>query len=332
MTEREEVFYKKAKKWISNNTINGDGICVTSKKQYTYPEVTGYYIPTLLRIGERDKAIAFAKHLCSIQKEDGSWFDSKNKEPYVFDSAQILKGLIAIRHILPDVDIHIIKGVDWILSNVKEDGRLTTPSQKAWGTDDSFCSELIHVYCIEPIRDAGVIYKRSDYITAANKILNYYLSNYREKILNFSLLSHFYAYVMEGLFDLGKVDLCREAMENLEKFRNRKGAIPGLNNVPWICSTGLFQLAIVWYKLGNLAKGDSLFNYACSIQNESGGWFGSYPPSSFAASKLGRKVFYRGKKSPYYFPSEEISWAVKYFFDAVYFKEKLEKQINEKNS
>lgn len=317
MNNRVQQF-NKAVEWIVKNTIDGKGIAVTSKEQIIYPEVTGYYIPSLLQWGERELACKYAKYLCSIQKEDGSWYDCMDKDPYVFDSAQILKGLIAIREVMPEVEKHILKGCDWILSNMKPDGRLVTPSKDAWGDDENFCSELIHIYCLSPIKEAGYIYNRPDYVEAVSKILGYYKKEKMKQIKNFSLLSHFYAYVMEGLFDLGEVDLCREAMENLEQYRNKKNGIPGLKDVPWICSTGLFQLAIVWYKLGNLDKGNTLFYYALSLQNESGGWYGSYLGSEFWAK------FYRGKKKPYYFPNEEISWAVKYFLDALALKEKLE--------
>ena len=310
--------FKKAMNWVTANTIDSKGITVTSRKHVIYPEVTGYYIPSLLQWGERKLAIAFAKYLCSIQKDDGSWFDSENKAPYVFDSAQILKGLVAIRSILPEVNSHIIKGCDWILSNMQSDGQLTTPSKDAWGNDENFCSELIHVYCLTPIREAGKIFDKPEYLKAVDKTLAYYKVNYIDKVKNFSLLSHFYAYVMEGLFDLGEIDLCRESMERLEKYRNKKGGIPGLNDVPWICSTGLFQLAVVWYKLGELEKGNSLFYYALKLQNRSGGWYGSYSAPGLLAK------FYCGRKRPYYFAKAEISWAVKYFLDALALKEKLE--------
>ena len=312
------TYFSRSLLWIKSNTIDGNGIAVTSKKRAIYPEVTGYYIPSLLQWGERELAISYAKHLCSIQKDNGSWYDSAGKEPYVFDSAQILKGLIAIRNLLPKVDEHIIKGCNWILSNMQPDGRLTTPSKDAWGDNEDFCSELIHIYCLSPIKEAGEIFNKPEYLKAVDNILNYYKKKKLDKIKNFSLLSHFYAYVMEGLFDLGEIDLCRESMERLEKYRNRKGAIPGLRDVPWICSTGLFQLAIVWYKLGELEKGNTLFYYALKFQNASGGWYGSYPASGLFSK------FYRGRKKPYYFPKEEISWAVKYFLDALALKEKLE--------
>ncbi len=310
--------FASAVNWIKDNSIDNGGIVVSSQKKVIYPEVSGYYIPSLLQWGERNLALSYAKHLCSIQKENGSWFDYDNQSPYVFDSAQILKGLIAVRRCLPEMDEHIINGCNWILSNMQPNGRLTTPDKNAWGNDENFCSELVHIYCLSPIRDAGKIFNKPEYQEAVNKILGYYKTNKLDKIKNFSLLSHFYAYVMEGLFDLGEVDLCRESMERLEKYRNRKGAIPGLKDVPWICSTGLFQLAIVWYKLGELEKGNSLFYYALKLQNRSGGWYGSYPASGLLSK------FYHGRKKPYYFPNEEISWAVKYFLDALALKEKLE--------
>ena len=235
--------YRKAMEWIRKYTINENGITVTSKEQVIYPEVTGYYIPSLLQWGEREMACAYATYLCSIQKNDGSWYDSQDKDPYVFDSAQILKGLIAIRDIMPEVDDNILKGCEWILSNMQPDGRLTTPSKEAWGDDEKFCSELIHIYCLSPIKKAGEIFHKTRYIESVSKILGYYKKEKMDRIKNFDLLSHFYAYVMEGLFDLGEIDLCRECMERLEKYRNSKNGIPGLNDVPWVCSTGMFQLA-----------------------------------------------------------------------------------------
>lgn len=309
--------YGKCLQWIMQNSIQKSGISITSKQHIIYPEVTGYYIPSLLAWGERELAISYANYLCSIQKEDGSWYGSDNQDSYVFDSAQILKGLISIREILPEVDSCILKGCDWLLTNMQDDGRLTTPSRDAWGKDENFCSELIHLYCLSPLADAGSIFAKPKYTEAAHKILAYYKREKMDRITDFSLLSHFYAYVMEGLCDLGETDLARKCMENLSRYQNRKGGIPGLKNVPWVCSTGMFQLALVWYKLGELEKGNRLFYYACSFQNPSGGWYGSYPVSSL------RNRFYWGKKRPYYFPDEEISWANKYFLDALAYKERL---------
>lgn len=299
--------YNRAIGWIEKNTIEEKGIICNTRLPLPYPEVTGYYIPTLLRWGYRDLAVQYAKWLCNIQKEDGSWYDANDNSPYVFDTAQILKGLIAIRDILPEVDTHIVNGCDWILSNMEANGRLTTPDMTAWGNDGS-CSELIHIYCLSPIKDAGTIFDRKDYIESAKKIFDYYKTNYYNDIMNFSLLSHFYAYLMEALVDLEELDMAREAMNKIAMLQDENGVIPAYNNVHWVCSTGLFQLALVWFRLGSIEHGNKAFEYACKLQNESGGWYGSYIVNN------------EYNEINTYFPAGEISWAVKYFLDALYYK------------
>lgn len=313
-------------RWVQRYTIEGHGITVTSKQRKIYPEVSGYFIPTLLACGEKELAYAYAKYLCSIQKPDGSWYDCNNHAPYVFDSAQILKGFIAIRSLMPELDEHIIRGCDWILSNMQENGRLITPDRGAWGNDDRFCSELVHLYALSPIKEAGLLFNRLDYLDAVQKILDYYKRNHKDRILHFSHLSHFQAYIIEGLYDLGELNLCRQAMENMSQYQNEDGAIPALSYVTWICSTGLLQLALIWYKLGELERGNKLFDCAVLLQNQTGGWFGSYtsvPPiaddnrkESLLASPSCKKIGEKIDQQPMYFPKEEISWAVKYFLDA----------------
>ena len=142
--------YHKAIEWIHNNTADGRAIICNTDLRKGYPEVTGYYIPSLLRWGYRDLAVSFAKWLCNIQKADGSWYDTENTHPYIFDSAQILKGLLAIRTILPEVEEHILKGCEWIFSCMQDDGRLITPCKDAWGNDTDICDEVIHIYCLSP--------------------------------------------------------------------------------------------------------------------------------------------------------------------------------------
>ncbi len=299
--------YNKAIMWIKNNTIDGQAIICNTDKQKGYPEVTGYYIPTLLRWGYRELAVSYAKWLCSIQKENGSWHDTDDKAPYVFDTAQILKGLIAIRTIYPQADSHIIRGCDWIVSNMQESGRLVTPTMDAWGAE-GMCSELIHMYCLSPLVEAAEAFDLPQYKEAAYKILEYYKKNHYEEIMNFGLLSHFYAYVMEALLDMGEKDMASAAMEKIAGIQKDNGAVPAYHDVDWVCSTGLFQLALVWFRLGNTERGNRAFEYVCKLQNESGGWYGSYLSEN------------NQNEDNTYFATSEISWAVKYFLDALYYK------------
>jgi malonyl-CoA O-methyltransferase len=66
------------------------------------------------------------------------------------------------------------------------------------------------------------------------------------------------------------------------------------------------QLAIAWYKLGEKEPADKAMTYLEKLQNPSGGFYGSY-----------------GKGSVY-FPTKEISWAVKFFLDAYLWKIKTD--------
>lgn len=307
---------ERAKNWIINNSIKGEGIINNSQYYKSYPEVTGYYIPTLLRWGFRGLAVTYADWLCSIQHEDGAWYDTEDKEPYVFDTAQILKGLVAIYSIKPEVKDCIIKGCDWLLGQITDEGRLVTPSKAAWG-NDGVCSELIHLYCLSPLIDVSKLLGKPEYAKAAKKVANYYITNYRNEILNFGFLSHFYSYVMEALCDIGETELAKEAMDKLSIMIDEKGYIPAFNDVDWVCSTGMFQLAITWYKLGDIERGNKALTYAAKLQNETGGWFGSY-------AVIDNPKPTDKKEYPDYIPVGEISWAVKYYLDAVFYKNRLE--------
>jgi malonyl-CoA O-methyltransferase len=299
--------FQRAINWIKHNCVDSEAIICNTDKRIGYPEVTGYYIPTLLKWGYRELAVCYAGWLCRIQKPDGSWYDTEDREHYVFDSAQVLKGLIAIREVWPEVDKHIRKGCDWILTNIQEDGRLTTSSKDAWG-NPGVCSELVHLYCLSPLIEAAEKLGKPEYKEAALKVLNYYKENHYEEIMNFGFLSHFYAYVMEALLDMGETEMARQAMEKVAQLQKESGAVPAYHDVDWVCSTGLFQFALVWFRLGEIDRGNRAFEYACKLQNESGGWYGSYLSED---SK---------EEDNDYFPTAEISWAVKYFLDALYYK------------
>lgn len=310
--------YKKAISWIEANTIvekTGKSIINNTNCPKGYPEVTGYYIPTLIRWGYRELAIDYAKWLISTQHNDGSWYDTFDQMPYVFDTAQILKGLLAAYSIWPDENVKnsIIKGAMWLAGNIQHDGRFKAADESIWKMPKAY-SELIHLYCLSPIREVGIHFSKPELLEMVDLSIDYYKQNHMEEILHFDLLSHFYAYVMEALVDLGELELAKAAMNNIGNFQTEDGAVPGYNDVHWVCSTGLFQLALTWFRVGDIERGNKAFSYACRLQNESGGWYGSYPSAE--------------DESNDYFAASEISWAVKYFLDALYYKNKAEFDIS----
>lgn len=295
-TKNLELAYCKALEWINSNSIPEKGIATTSKIKVAYPEVTGYYIPTLMECGEKIKAVSFSKWLISIQQPDGSWL-APNNIPYTFDTGQILKGLLAVSDILPDAKEPLIKGCKWIINQIQEDGRVTTPDTSMWMLPNGkIVPEATHLYALQPIKQVGEKYGIPEFRTAVEKAINYYTS--KKEILEFNTLSHFHAYILEALIDLDKREFVREAVVNLKKNQRTDGSIPAYKDVKWICSTGMAQYAVVLYKMGDEEPAKKILNYLAGIQNDSGGFYGSY-----------------GRNSNY-FPNEEISWAVKYFLDA----------------
>lgn len=293
--------------WIYENTIDVDenrsGICISSKDKNIYPEVSGYFIPTLYNIGEKELARKYTAYLLSIQNDDGSFNGpTAQGKPYLFDSGQILKGLLTMHHEQPSIGRNIAKTCDYIMSEMLDTGEFKNQYNGA-------ISEFILIYVLEPLIRAGKTLNISRYVHMGEKSL----ALYKEKndLLDFNHLSHFYAYILEGLYDLNEIDLVSQAIEDVLSLQKKDGSISASPDNSFICSTGLAQIAVVAYKLNFVKEADKMMAYLQSSQNESGGFYGSY------------------EKDPKYFPNAEISWAVKYYVDAYLLK--VEKSFDENN-
>lgn len=293
---------QKATQWIQRNHINGLCMPITHRKQEPYPEVTGYFIPTLLSIGEVTLAEQFARWLATVQNADGSFSLSNPAIRYVFDTGQVIRGWVSIIHRLPELAEPLLRACDWIIRTADPtSGRFLCPAS---GGDWSLgqrgeVSEGIHLYVLKPMRDAAKALNKPHIHAAADKALAYYLNNV--PVADFSranALTHFYGYMQEALVELGCVDLAKQGMASAAKYQLNNGAVPAYHDVRWICSTGLAQLAKVWYLLDDVKRANAAMAFLNQFQNESGGYYGSY---GIDAS---------------YFPADEIAWAVKYAIEA----------------
>ena len=291
--------------WIERYTING-GIAVSSEKVIPYPEVTGYFIPSLLAWNEVVSARKYGEMLLACQLESGAWTDPTGNVSCIFDVGQIVRGCLALaQHSASNKwDASLSKAVSWSISFIDEHGSIESPDEEIW---QGGVPLGVLLYALEPLRRAALYLNDNDSVVKIDKCIAWFLE--QSDLTTFTHLSHFHAYIMEALFDLGHVDRCREGMRQIAALQCRNGAVPAYPDVSWVCSTGLFQYAIVWYKLGENERAHRAFAYATSLQNKSGGWYGSYGgltrilPNRFG---LGR-----------YFARAEISWAVKYFLDAL---------------
>lgn len=289
-------------KWIHDNHLDGQAIPITHKRRRPYPEVTGYYIPTLLSIGETALAENFARFLVTIQNPDGSFSLDNPALKYVFDTGQVIRGWVAILDRMPELAEPLRRACDWIINTANPStGALLKPAP---GGDWSLghrgeVSEGIHLYVLAPMRKAAELLGLPYIRAAADKALAYYLANV--ELTDFTrpnMLSHFYGYIQEALFELGCVEQARAGMASAAALQAENGSVPAYANVQWVCSTGLAQLAITWYLLGERERADRALAFVAQLQNESGGFYGSYGVDAT------------------YFPTEEIPWAVKYAIEA----------------
>jgi malonyl-CoA O-methyltransferase len=267
-------------------------------------ETAGYIIPTFMAYGERALAIELAKWEASRQREDGG-FVGADGVPYTFDTAQVIRGFLAVMDVLPEVTAPLRRACDYVASHIDADGRVQTVSYASWrvSSAETF-SEYAHLYVLGPLREAGRRLSEYRYVEAAQRSLSYYKSrpDLVEFKSNIGTLSHIFGYMMEALVELGELDLAARGLAAAERIQQRSGAVPAYPGVSWVCSTGMAQLALAWYMLGARQRPDRALRYLEWIQNASGGFYGSYG------------------KGAQYLPEWEIGWAAKFFLDCYLLK------------
>lgn len=288
--------HQRAMTWFRNNLVPGKGVIVHTRQPVPYPEVTGYYIPTLYDWGETEHARQCMRWLLSVQLPDGA-FPAPDGAPYTFDTGQVLRGFCAALPDMPEIEAPMRRCCDWLLTQVDADGRVRTPSTELWG---DIASELIHTYVLPPLARAGEMLGVPLYGETARRALAHYTA--AKDLAPFNRLSHFHAYAMEAMWELNQLDQLEIGMAEVEACQRPDGSVPGYPDKPWVCSTGLAQYALIWYRMGRKSQADRAMRYLERMQNPSGGFFGSYGTDAA------------------YIPKAEISWAVKYFLDAWHLK------------
>lgn len=299
----------RAVEWIRTHRAPGGGVVPHHKHAIGSQEVTGYLIPTLWDIGERDMALEMARWEASVQRPDGA-FTAPDGTPYTFDTAQAVRGFLSLLDFHPEFEVNIRRACGFILTQIEPDGRVSTPSYALWRcADGSTFTEYANLYVVPPLLAAGTRLGEPAYSEAASHVLASYKR--RADLVEFKpelgTLSHIFGYMMEALVDLGEIELARRGLAQAAAIQSPDGAIPAYPGVKWICSTGMAQLAIAWYKLGDRAPADRAVAYLEPLQLASGGFYGSYGPGAT------------------YLPGEEISWAVKFFIDCCTLRAKQSK-------
>ena len=280
---------ERALAWLHANEHPGGGIRVYAGSPDAYPEVSGYIVPTLAEYGATDLARRVTEWLVSVQRDDGAILGTDAK-PYVFDTAQVLRGLLVSRS-LPGVNEAIERAYYYMFDQIREDGRNGFVAQYR-----GEIPEGILVYALPPFREAATLLGDPRGMEASERATDFYLTDPRT--LDERELTHFLAYCLEGLIDIGRPAIAEPVLTKLERQQHRSGAVRGRDGVSWVCTPGLIQLALCWLKVGRRGPAERAIAWARAHQRRSGGFLGSY----------GRHASY--------FAREEIAWAAKYFLDA----------------
>ena len=230
--KKKKPSHDRAMDWFKANMVPGQGIIVHTRQPVPYPEVTGYFIPTLYNWGEKELARTCTKWLMSIQLPDGA-FPAPDGVPYTFDTAQIMRGLCAALGDVEGAEASLRRACDWMLTQVDASGRLKTPSTELWS---DIANDLIHTYALPPLAQAGKLLGVKEYEEAANFVLAHYKQ--RVDLVPFNRLSHFHAYAMEALCEMGELELAAQGMADVERCQRADGrqhsGLPG-------CGMGLFD-------------------------------------------------------------------------------------------
>lgn len=277
--------------WVRSHEARGGGIRIHSGRRDAYPEVTGYLIPTLLEYGERELATRCLRWLLGSQRADGS-FPGPRVVPYVFDTGQVLRGLLAGDGLLSEARPAARRSAEYLIGQMVEGGQGGFGPRYGDGTP-----EAIHLYVLGPLYRAAEMFGDGAYRAAADRCLGFYRA--QEATLRLDDLTHFLAYELEALIDVGRPDVAAPVLDALRERQAPDGSVPARGGSAWVCAPGLAQLAVCWYKIGEREPADRAMGWLEAHQRPSGGFLGSYGPGAA------------------YFPQVEPSWAAKFYLDAV---------------
>jgi len=341
----------KAAGWLMTaRKANNDGgmgsYHLVNKWSSSYPETTGYIIPTLIHYSEKNNqpeavkaAIKATDFLLDIQKDSGGWQGGRigeNKPEIVFNTGQVIRGMIAAHEYSGEskyLDAAFRAG-NWLADIQHPAGfwQIHALMGKARVYDTFVDAPLLQLFEItgeEKLRKAAI--GNLDWVIRDKMQENGWFEDCDNTVKrNDKPILHTIAYTLDGLIDSGiilKEDKYLEAaVTGAIKLRDlflSKGFLNGRydrnwNGTEYMLCTGCAQMAITWLKLYSiyddgtyLQAAQRMTSLLIFIQtrgfNETGNTRGAIP-GSFPVW---------GRYEPFAFPN----WATKFFCDALMLEE-----------
>jgi rhamnogalacturonyl hydrolase YesR len=315
----------------------------------SYPEVTGYIIPTLYNFARETAhgpaAIQSAERatqwLISLQLPGGAFpggLHGTETHPSIFNTGQILQGLVRADMETERANIRrsAIAAGDWLVSMQRSDG--------AWAGPGAYQNSAHSYYSMVAWALAELSERTGNprYGAAAEKNLEWVLSHFHPSgwvdginLKGHPSYLHFIAYVLQGVLECAILRRRDDAIEQvakaawvlLRKFETNKylaGAYePDFKaGQSFTCLTGNAQMSCVWLRLFEMTDDLRYLNAALKMNEMlkqliptrgrkgiAGGVSGSYP------------IWGR------YQPMRYISWGCKFFADALLLEQRLKQSF-----
>jgi hypothetical protein len=351
LAERLEATYR----WICQAQDAGadDGVCGVfdlwaGRWSESYPETTGYIIPTLLALADargeeepRERALRMADWSCQVQMQDGavlSGLVGTRRGPAVFNTGQVVFGwLSAFRHTGEErYALSAKRACEWLLENQSADG--------AWRQNLSAVTSApvlaYNVRCAWALISAAEALGEPSFAAAARQATEWTLdqqddagwfANNAFAVGEVPLL-HTISYVIEGLLGMHSftrepryLEAARRAVDPVVRCYE-DGRLAGRLDerwrptVSWRCPTGEAQIAVVLHHLAAELPGGgyrdtarSLIGNVAAVQlSLTGGSARSAEDGPTAGGLPGSYPLWGG-----YVPLGLPNWAAKFFLDAL---------------
>jgi len=260
----------------------------------SYPETTGYIVPTFLRLEKtlnrpifRERAQRCIDFLLSVQLDNGAFpgmeIAENQTEPSVFNSAQIICGLKAWHEATGDKNaIHSAKrAADWLVAEQDNDG-----AWRKYSYNNITYTYMSHAACW--LAELGAYLNDQTYLEAAGSHLEWVLTHYNHDTGWFEkcgfetkdhdarrAVTHTIAYTLWGVLMISKILDHKAGMQAVYKAAlsiarrlELSRILPGELDFQWrskshyMCLTGNAQMALIWFELHRLYNDATLVSAA----------------------------------------------------------------------
>jgi hypothetical protein len=335
-------------RWIRDAQRPDGGIAayysLLSGYSESYPEVTGYIIPTLYDFarmtGERSavtSAEAATRWLLSLQMPTGAFpggLHGSAQQASVFNTGQILQGLVRAHAETnrPEILKAALAAGEWLVHMQQPDGSWSGPGAYQ---DASHTYYSMVAWALAELSEQAADHQ---FGIAAERHLDWVLSHFRASgwvdginLRGHPNYLHFIAYVLQGVLECGILRKRTDAIEAvakpawilLRKFETHKflsGAFEAdfRSSGYFTCLTGNAQMSCVWLRLFEMTDDLRYLNAALKMNEMLKQMIPLRGRAGIAGGVSGSSPVW-GR----YQPLRYISWGAKFFADALLLEERL---------